>query len=416
MVPSSSSPQEAAWLRGERETVSVMGVINAGTARLVATIGMLIATGGWGGHGIESIEHWVCWKAAVSKHRARGLVAIARRREELPVCWGLFESGRLTEDAMVRVAKRVPAERDREVAGWATAMTISQLTRVLATLPELPDPHKGPGPEPERHLRVHTGGNGWVHGSFALPPDEGAVVLLGLGAARDAEFRDRNDLGPDEPLRDIPATAPRPGVPWADALVRMASEAADGLDKTLARTGTRGERHLVVLHHDIDPDGTVSAGQLHHGPHIPDWMARYLSCDAKVQVVTYKAGSLFGISPEDRVVSRKLRRYLERRDRGCVHPLCEQTRWLHAHHLIPWPGGAKTIPSNLACLCPLHHRALHRGDFTIHGNPEDGTLVFHDSHGRRIEPPQPGPPGPATPGTFTPPTGERLDPRWFGWN
>jgi hypothetical protein len=133
-------------------------------------------------------------------------------------------------------------------------------------------------------------------------------------------------------------------------------------------------------------------------------------------VVTYRNGSLFGISPEQRIVSRKLRRYIERRDRGCVHPLCEQTRWLHAHHLLAWEHGGKSQPSNIACLCPVHHRALHHGDFTIEGNPEDATLVFLDSHGRRIEPPGTGPPGPATPGTYTPPTGERLDPRWFGWN
>ena len=75
-----------------------MGAINLAVARLVATIRMLIDTGGWGGHGIRSVEHWVQWKAGLKASRAKDLVRIARRTEELPACWALFESGRLTEE------------------------------------------------------------------------------------------------------------------------------------------------------------------------------------------------------------------------------------------------------------------------------------------------------------------------------
>lgn len=38
---------------------------------------------------------------------------IARRIDELPACWALFEARRLTEDAMVRIACRVPAAARR---------------------------------------------------------------------------------------------------------------------------------------------------------------------------------------------------------------------------------------------------------------------------------------------------------------
>src|SRR5688572_22467098 len=108
------SPQCEAWNRGERETVAAMSAMNLAAAGLVDTIAMLIATDGWVGGGISSIEAWVCWKANVSKHRAEGLVGIARRREELPVCWAAFAEGRLTEDAMARIARRVPVDRDAE--------------------------------------------------------------------------------------------------------------------------------------------------------------------------------------------------------------------------------------------------------------------------------------------------------------
>jgi len=208
-------------------------------------------------------------------------------------------------------------------------------------------------------------------------------------------------------------------VTWADALMRLATDGLDRLDATLVRTGRRGERTKVILHHDIDPSGCVGPGQLHNGPIIPATLARFLSCDAEIMVASYKAGQLIGIHPTDRTVSRHLRRVIERRDQGCTHPLCAQTRWVHIHHITHWEHGGLTIPSNLLALCPRHHRQLHHGELTISGDPEAGTLRFYDARGRPIEPPEHGSPGPlrpAEPSPYTPPFGERLDARWFTWN
>lgn len=409
-------PQERAWNEGVRSTVALMGTINLAVAGLVRTVRMLVDTGGWGGHGIRSVEHWLTWHAAVAPRRAEGLVRIARRIDELPACWGLFEAGRLSEDAMVRIARRVPAERDAEIAGLAPGLLINQLNRTLASLPELPNPdpvEERHAAEPQRFLHLHEGPDGWGGGRFNLPPDEYALLQVGLGAARDAELRDREGVPVDADVPDHGA------VSWADGLVRMASEAADSLDATLARTGQRGERHKVVLHHDLGPDGRLGPGQLHLGAVLPDVLARYLACDAEVMVAAYQAGRLIGITPTERTVSRALRRAIERRDQGCAHPLCSHTRWLHVHHMQHWAEGGLTVPWNLLCLCPLHHRELHQGLFTTVGNPETGTLRFLDARGSPIEPPALGPARPlrpVEPTPYTPPLGERLDPRWISWN
>ena len=132
------------WNWGEQRAIAVMTAMNLATVALVETIGLMIATDGWAGSGITSVESWVCWKTNVSRHRAEGLCRIARRAEDLPICWDLFVQGRLTEDAMVRIAGKVPTSRDREVGDLALAMSIAQLTRVLSTLPEL-DPKPEPG-------------------------------------------------------------------------------------------------------------------------------------------------------------------------------------------------------------------------------------------------------------------------------
>jgi hypothetical protein len=414
------SPQERTWREAESTAVAVMGMVNVAIARLVASLRLLLATDGWGGAGIQSPEHWVCWKAGVSRSRAEGLVRIARRAGELPACWALFQAGQLGEDAMVRIARRVPAARDAEVAALAPTLLIAQLDRLLRSLPEQPDgsPDR---PGPERICRLRTRPDGWLRGEFCLPPDEGALVETGLTAARDAEFRDRNGLDPD--ASPDPAAGTRQ-VSWADGLVRMASAATDALDPTVARTGCPGDRHHIVLHHDVDPHGSLGPGQLELGAVIPDPVARYLACDATVQVLTYRVGQLIGIHPAQRTPNRATRRYLARRDQGCTHPLCSQRRWLHAHHLTHWRDGGLTKPANLVLLCPYHHRALHLGEFSIDGDPETGTLVFRDRFGRVIAPPgldpppgtRPPPPPDDGPSPYTPPTAERLYSHSFRWN
>jgi hypothetical protein len=406
--------QDAAWQRGCDEAASAMTAMNLAAAALVRTFAMLLDTGGWIGWGITSIEHWATWKAGISRRRAEGLVRIARRRDELPQCWAAFEAGQLTEDAMVRIARRVPSEYDGQVAGLAPMMLVAQLGRVLACLPELPDPDGRPAAERERRARTFTRADGWVEGDFTLPPDEGALVLAGLAAARDADFRDRKDLAADEEL----APGASRSVSTADALLRMAGSALDELDACWKRTGHRGERNQIVLHHHVDGAGQLGPGRLHLGEFVPDAVARYLACDAQVVINVYRDGRLLGITPSERTPNRRLRRYLEQRDGGCAHPLCVQRRWLHAHHLRHWEDGGLTVPANLVCLCPLHHRELHHGDFSIEGDPEAKTLVFRDRRGGVIRPPDFGAdPLPQPPNsTFRPPLGERLVARDFVWN
>ena len=409
--------QEEAWREGERRVLSVMGTINLATVDLVQTIGMVDATGGWQGHGIRSLEHWVQWKACLSERRSQNLVRIARRVDDLPRCWSMFSEGRITEDLMALLARRLPAARDAELAALVPELMVSQLARILRTCPELPDGNPNPLPqqERERYVRSYRHADGWLQGGFSLPPSEAAEYETALSIARDAEFRDAQGLEVDAELDG----SSRPGVSWADAFMRLVTEGNDGLDPTLQRTGYRGERNQVVLHHDVNPDGTLGPGQLHLGEVVPDTVARSLACDAQVRLAAYEAGVLLGITPAVRVPSRALRRAMERRDQGCVHPLCNRRRWLHVHHLQHWSDGGQTIPSNLVCLCTQHHRELHEGLWRIEGNPEARNLRFYDARGRPIEPLDLGSPGPvrlAEPTPYTQPYGGPLATGSFSWN
>ena len=177
-----------------------------------------------------------------------------------------------------------------------------------------------------------------------------------------------------------------------------------------------------MLHIDVDPDGTLGPAQLETGPVVPDPVARYLCCDASVQVMTYLHGRLIGINPAERTPNRASRRYLARRDQGCTHPLCGQTLWLHAHHIGSGSTAGKPSPTNLVLLCPFHHRALHHGEFSIDGDPEAGTLRFLDRSANPSTLPTSTHPATTRPATdptaspFAPPYGERFTAHVFTWN
>ena len=119
-----------------------------------------------------------------------------------------------------------------------------------------------------------------------------------------------------------------------------------------------------------------------------------------------------------RILPHRSRRLIEDRDRGCRFPGCTTTRFVEIHHLHAWADGGRTDDDNQVSLCPAHHDALDRGDYTLTGDPTrpDG-LHAANRHGTPIRPPTPPdtapPPGgdpPIPPDTYRPPTGEPA--RW----
>ena len=65
---------------------------------VVELIAQVLRTEAWHGDGIRSAEQWVAWKCGMSPWRAQRLVAMARRREELPETAAAHEAGELCED------------------------------------------------------------------------------------------------------------------------------------------------------------------------------------------------------------------------------------------------------------------------------------------------------------------------------
>jgi hypothetical protein len=165
-----------------------------------------------------------------------------------------------------------------------------------------------------------------------------------------------------------------------------------------------------VVHLDV----AQRAAALHLGPLLSDAERRYLTCDATGEVWFERDGEVIGAGRATRLISRRLRRALEYRDRRCAVPGCGATRGLHAHHLRHWEDGGPTELANLVLVCPYHHRLHHRGVLTITGPA--GALSVTDSAGRLLSPgslarppTQPAPAVAPCPG----PTGERAQWWWY---
>jgi hypothetical protein len=409
----------------ESEIAQICGVLNAVTARLVSLLARVVEIGSWQVSGIHNPTQWVAWQCGVSPARARSLLAMAKRRAELPDTMAAFEAGELCEDQVAVITRHAPAGVDAQVAELARAATVTQLRRVLGSYPFAETPSKpdkdepaepvppAPPEEPRSVSFGQTESGSWRL-SAELPPDEGALVERALTAARDELFK----AGEGDPA---PSTLPgRPATPnsvsWADAFVAMAERSLG----TGAAQRPHHERHLVLLHVGTEGDGHTGA-HLHLGPGLSDGLRRFVSCDSRVRPVLEAGGKPVSVGRAFRTVLERTRMVIEERDRGCRVPGCDRSRWLHVHHIEHWEEGGASDTSNLLALCRRHHRLHHLGHLGIRGNADDPDGVVFTDHrgypldgcGRPVPPRQPvevaarGLGIPA--GAWTHPTGERLD-------
>jgi hypothetical protein len=400
--------------------------LNVLHAELVELAAEAIATEAWAGGGIRSVEHWLSWQTGLSPRRAREVTAIARRRAELPVTMAAFRCGELAIDQVVPVVAHTPAHNDAEVAELATYATVSQLRSTLSRYRPAPehDPTSTPTPDPDPDPdtaagRQPAGDNTVPHREQQPDPDLDAERVLGRGSLsmfyRDGRFRLYLDAPGDvgalieaalKEAKDGLIAAGVPDVTWTDALTEVCNRSLSGV-----ATKSRVDRYKVHVHLD------TTGGWLNAGMGLPDALTDKICCAGSIQPVWETDSVPVNVGRSARIVPDRTRRLVEDRDRGCRHPTCQVGRYVEIHHLIPWRAGGATDMNNLISLCPFHHDALHRGEYSISGDPNiAGGLIFTRADGRVIapagkpQPPEPGrpPPGPPDGHRYRHPSGETL--------
>ena len=289
-----------------------------------------------------------------------------------------------------------------------------------------------------------------------LPPEDGALVLRALEAARDALHAKRvaeadeiaessmdtasgpanvadgsaeplaatGPSGSAEPARDRAGRGSAGPPPLASPT--NAESLAALAEAALARppTGlTGGERYQVFVHVDAETLATDSPGAsvtgrgecaIADGPGIAPETARRLACDCAYVALVERDGRPLSVGRRTRAIPPAIRRALTARDGRCQFPGCERRRFVDAHHINHWARGGETALDNLVLLCRRHHRLVHEGGFSVSLDAE-GRPRFRDPDGALISP-SPAPSSragaralaPATEPLLTG-TGERMD-------
>jgi hypothetical protein len=160
-----------------------------------------------------------------------------------------------------------------------------------------------------------------------LTPEQGAVLMQALAAARETLYRRGTE--------DVPAeTLPTPSMEQqrADALALLAETALhQGIDP-----GTPGERYQIVVHVDAAVLADSEApGQsvLEGGTHVSAETSRRLACDATRVIMRHDDdGRVIEVGARTRTIPPALRRALQHRDGGCRFPGCG-VRVGQGHHI-----------------------------------------------------------------------------------
>lgn len=188
--------------------------------------------------------------------------------------------------------------------------------------------------------------------------------------------------------RETRSTAQR----MADALIDMVTEMAS-LDKVPA-AGGQTPRLVVALNYDKLHDalaGKIAAGVVNGATgEIPvdAGSLRRMCCETGIlPVVLGGESQVMDMGQERRLVTGAIRRALEVRDGGCIHPGCTVPVTLcQAHHIVPWWREGPTSLENLALLC-RHHHALVEPD-RYHSRDQWRIIVDPDTKIPRMLPPE----------------------------
>jgi len=159
-------------------------------------------------------------------------------------------------------------------------------------------------------------------------------------------------------------------------LASLALAAANGAG---VRSG--GDRFLVQVECDLatlagvlglafDPSVPVGLGSRAYwcasGRHLSDTELTTVVAEAGLQLLLTHDGAPVWLGNRVRLFNGHQRRAFGHRSaRRCEFPGCDQSRFVHAHHVVEVADGGRTDLDNGVLLCGHHHRQLHRRGWRI---------------------------------------------------
>jgi hypothetical protein len=284
--------------------------------------------------------------AGESARVVRDKVETARALESLPAIASVALEGGLSDEQLSSVVKFADEESDREWARRAPNTDPLELLRMARKVAK-PTPEDSRARYAARELRMWQR-NGFLHLRGQLPDDMGATFEATI-------------VGLTEQMKVT-------GEPWrpfeqrsADALLALCAPSAVEDDDAPSLATLAGIQVAVPLEGPADIAGVPIAESL---------LVQLRANASITPVLVDDDGDVLAIGRASTAISPKVRRAVLLRDARCRVPGCGRRRGMQVHHLLPrsWQGSDDI--SNLACVCPAHHRLLiPHGLLALVGNP-----------------------------------------------
>ena len=357
-------------------------------------------SGAWGVDGARSGQAWITGRVNDSRGGVARMTRLGIMQRKYRVMGAAFRDGVVSAGHLQVLAKahqRFPrlgimlTQAEEHIVELARVADPRRFERDLLALCHRVDPDAVDADDHDRrhdyYLRASTTLHGAVLVDGLLPPEVGALFLNALEAAR------RDVTTPDA---TTPAPAPTPeseGEAWVavsqrnvDALQRLVTAAVAARDEAGSYVLPQVNGARPVLSVTIALDSLLADSQ-HHAmgvlerfgvPHaaLTAASAQRLACDGVISPLMINAeGQIIATLPNVRAVPAHIRKAVISRDTHCRFPHCAQ-RIDEVHHIIYASHGGHTTMINLAGLCYYHHRLIHHGDWTIHGDANT-QLTFH---------------------------------------
>ena len=359
----------------EKELVTWAGRVNAGHARMLATIGEIDARGSWHGDGWLTCAHWLSVKLGLAPTTAHEHVRVARKLREMPLTAAEMAAGRLSFSqvrAITRIADAATEAAWLQVAAHATGAQLEKMARGVARAQaadrgEKPKPHVSWAYDDETGEMVLT---------MRCPAEVALPVIAALEAAIEdckAEQSSAEDTVPDGESLPIVGFFGK-GVVRMDGLLRLAKhylehrgESAQSRDRSRLRVYT---------------DPRTGWSRLHDGELLPPAITAKITDGKAPPSLPRKMTNLGRLRRDATAYQRQI---LEALDGACcAFPGCTRRRNLHAHHIQWWSHGGKTDLENLVLLCSRHHTLVHDEVYRLKLLPDRILEVFSPLTGRTI--------------------------------
>jgi Domain of unknown function (DUF222) len=189
----------------ERRIESLAAAMTASMAEWIELVGEFDRREGWANTGCRSTSEWVAWRCAVLPRAAREHVRVARTLPELPQIREAFFAGELSYSKVRALTRIAEAESEAELLELARHATAAQLERIVRAA------RRCSAIEADAvHQLCHVSwswnpDDGTLELSAKLPPEDGAMLIEALEAARSALAEQRRRDGSAEPPKDSPA-------------------------------------------------------------------------------------------------------------------------------------------------------------------------------------------------------------------